>query len=363
MSDRFLLGVNYWPARTFVRMWAEFDAAQTDRDFAAIRDVGLRLVRLFLFWPDFQPAPDRIDEHQLANLELVFESADRHGLLFVPTLFVGHMSGPNWVPRWALSDEANNRPALYVVDGEESAYKPRDLYGDDAGMLEAELLLLRTVVGRFHAHPALWGWDLFNEMNFAQPPRTDAGERWLERMTAEIHAIDGGHPVTAGFVTMYGAEGRGFRRESHRIVDVASEHAYPLYDGRSGGPYDAGYVGRAIEETAAASGKRVLLAEFGLSINPEPGETDVEAAYVGAPRSVRLADEQRAGDFVRRALPVARDAGAVGALIWCFSDYDPSLYGDITFTRFPHERYFGIFDANRRLKATGEALRAFARSL
>ena len=91
VRDEFLLGLNYWPARTFTRMWAEFDARRIDRDFEAIAGLGLRLVRLFLFWADFQPEPDRIDPRQLANLDAVFASAERHGLLLMPTLFVGHI--------------------------------------------------------------------------------------------------------------------------------------------------------------------------------------------------------------------------------------------------------------------------------
>lgn len=362
-SNDFLLGVNYWPARTFTRMWAEFDAAQTDRDFAAIAGVGLRLVRFFLFWADFQPQPDGIDAGQVAHLDAVFASARAHGLLLMPTLFVGHMSGPNWLPAWAMSGEANNRPMAYIVDGVESAYKPRDMYGADELVAEAQTLLVRTVVRRYAAHPALWGWDLFNEINFVQIPERAAGERWLDRMTALVHELDPGHPVTAGFVPAPEGAGRGFARSAHRFVDVASEHAYPLYDERSAGPYDADYVGRAIADTRAACGKPVLLAEFGLSINPEPGERDVMRRAGDARAAVRLADERRAGEYVRRVLPIVRDAGAIGALIWCFSDYDRALYDGIALGGWPHERYFGIFDAGGRLKATAEAMREFARTL
>jgi endo-1,4-beta-mannosidase len=362
-QSEFLLGVNYWPPRAFTRMWAEFDAAQTDRDFAAIAGIGLRLVRFFLFWTDFQPQPDRIDPRQLAHLDAVFAAAQAHGLLVMPTLFVGHMSGPNWLPAWAMSDEPNNRPMAYIVDGAESPAKPRDMYGADALVAEAQALLVRTVVRRYASHPALWGWDLFNEINFVQIPERMAGERWLARMAGEVHALDAGHPVTAGFVPAPEDAGRGFARSGHRFVDVASEHAYPLYDGRSAGPYDAEYVGRAIEETRAAAGKPALLAEFGLSINPEPGEGEVMRRAGGARVPVRLADEPRAGEFVRRVLPIARDAGALGALIWCFSDYDPALYDGIALSGWPHERYFGIFGASGRLKATGEAMREFARTL
>ncbi len=361
MAD-FLTGVNYWPARKFVRMWREFDGAEIARDFAAIADLGLRLVRLFLVWEDFQPSPNRIDERRLNDLATVFDVAAREGLLLMPALLVGHMSGPNWLPAWAMSDSPNNRPAVYVVRGEESTCKPRDMY-EDPVIVAAQSLLVRTVAERFRDHAALWGWDLFNEINFVQRPRTEAGEAWLDARVRELHEVDPAHPVTAGFVAEGDASDRGFKRASHRLVDVASEHAYPLYDQRSAGPYDAAYIANAVRETQAAAGKPVLLAEFGLPVNPAPGEGAATARRGSATYIVRLADERRAGLFVGDALAAARDAGALGALIWCFSDYDPGMYGEITFAGWPHERYFGIFDATGRLKATGEAIRDFSRAL
>ncbi len=362
MSDDFLLGVNYWPARKFVRMWSQFDPAEIDGDFAALETLGLRLVRFFLFWPDFQPSPDTVDAEHLENLGRVFDLAAEHRLLLMPTLLVGHMSGPTWMPAWSMSTRPNDRPAVFVVDGEVSEYKPRDIFGGDPPVFEAQRLLARTVVERFRSHRALWGWDLCNEINLVQMPETEDGERWLETLTGDIHSLDPDHPVTAGVLVFEGAR-RGFRPESHRLVDVASEHAYPLYDPASAGATDAAYVGRKIEATRAGAGVPVMLTEFGMSINPQPGNAFVTAHTGAGEREVQLVDEGEAGEFVARVLPVAREAGATGALIWCFADYDPSMYGEFTFTAFPHERYFGIFDAEGRLKATGDAIRRFARAL
>lgn len=362
MNDEFLLGVNYWPARKFVRMWSRFDAHEIDRDFAALEALGLQLVRLFILWPDFQPEPDTVDELQLGNLARVFDLAAEHGLLLMPTLLVGHMSGPAWMPAWSMSTTPNDRPAVYVVDGEISRYKPCDMFGADAAIFNAQRLLVRTVAERFLSHRALWGWDLCNEINLVQMPEAEAGERWLEILTGDIRAIDPDHPITAGVLVFEGA-GKGFRLQSHRLVDVASVHAYPLYDPAASGPTDAAYVGRKIEATRTAAGVPVMLTEFGMSINPRPGNAFVTARLGAGERQVQLVDEQEAAAFVHHVLPVAREAGAIGALIWCFSDYDPSLHADFTFTAFPHERYFGIFDARGRLKATGDAMRQFARTV
>lgn len=362
VSD-FLLGVNYWPARTFVRMWREFDEREIARDFDAIAGVGLRLVRFFLFWPDFQPAPDRVDPHQLSHLAIVFDMAQRHGLQLMPALIVGHMSGPNYVPAWAMSDAANNRPAVYIVDGAVAERKPRDLFGADAEMLDAQRLLVRTVVERFRDHPALWGWDICNEVNFVQAPDPEAGDRWIETIAREIRASDGAHPVTAGVVTAPGGAKRGFSATCHRHLDVASVHAYPIYDPSAAGPADTAFVAARIDEVRRDCGVPVMLAEFGMPVNPEPGTRETVCEWAGFERRVPLIDEREAGAYVRAVLPAARDAGALGALIWCFADYEPRLYDAPPFDTLVYERYFGIFDASGRLKATGEAMREFARAL
>ncbi len=106
----FRLGVNYWPARTAMRWWADFDQAEVAADFERIAAAGLDSVRLFLLWEDFQPAPDEVDRQMLGRLVTVADLAARAGLAIVPTLFTGHMSGVNWIPAWALGGIGRRRP-------------------------------------------------------------------------------------------------------------------------------------------------------------------------------------------------------------------------------------------------------------
>ncbi len=55
-SEGFRVGVNYWPARTAMGWWADFDHAEVVADFPRIAASGLDSVRLFLTWEDYQPA-------------------------------------------------------------------------------------------------------------------------------------------------------------------------------------------------------------------------------------------------------------------------------------------------------------------
>ena len=102
MSQPFLLGVNYWPRRKAMYWWSDFDAGEVREEFAIIRELGLKVVRLFLLWDDFQPTPDTVSSACLKNLTTVADIAAENGLGLDVTFFTGHMSGPNWSPGWLL---------------------------------------------------------------------------------------------------------------------------------------------------------------------------------------------------------------------------------------------------------------------
>src|SRR5690606_20279949 len=101
-SEAFSLGVNYWPRRKAMGWWRDFDAAEVEDDLALISSLGMDVVRVFLLWDDWQPRPDQVSPRRLAELERVCDLAATFGLGLDVTFFVGHMSGPNWVPQWSL---------------------------------------------------------------------------------------------------------------------------------------------------------------------------------------------------------------------------------------------------------------------
>ncbi|HZJ08984.1 MAG TPA: hypothetical protein VFD39_04765, partial [Trueperaceae bacterium] len=144
----FLQGVNYWPRRKAMGWWADFDAAEVDEEFALIASLGLELVRIFLLWDDWQPRPDEVSQRCLDDLETVCDIASGHGLGLDITFFTGHMSGPNWAPRWLLSDDPAHASRLQVVSrGKVVTGGYRNPFSDPVA-LAAEELLLQTVVGR-----------------------------------------------------------------------------------------------------------------------------------------------------------------------------------------------------------------------
>ena len=106
MEEKFVLGINYWPRRKAMYWWSQFDAAEVEDEFSLIQEMGLSVVRIFLLWDDFQPEPNSVDKSALQNLEKVADIAAAHGLGLDVTFFTGHMSGPNWAPRWLMDKSA-----------------------------------------------------------------------------------------------------------------------------------------------------------------------------------------------------------------------------------------------------------------
>ena len=145
------LGANFWSRTGGPLMWRNYDPAVIGAELGVLRDHGLSMTRSFFYWPDFMPAPDRIDEDLAGRFA---DFLDRHtalGMTTVPTFIVGHMSGENWDVPWRQG---------------------RDLYGD-GWMLARQAFFARSMAERFGRHPAVVGWLLSNEMPLYGGP-TDA---------------------------------------------------------------------------------------------------------------------------------------------------------------------------------------------
>lgn len=366
MTQPFILGVNYWPRRKAMYWWSRFDAAEVREEFAIIREIGLNVVRIFLLWDDFQPAPDGVDGQALKNLTTVCDIAAENGLGLDVTFFTGHMSGPNWAPRWLLEAGAGY-PSPHcrqlVSRGVIVSEGYRNPYHDPVA-LEAERLLLRTVVGALKDHPAIWMWNLGNEPDlFAWPQDAAAGRAWVREMTALIKGIDAAHPVTCGLHVASLIEDNGLRvPDVYGETDVAVMHGYPMYaQGWARHELDPDFVPYLCALTSALSGKPTLMEEFG-GCTAAPGEASYvwEWTAYGQPRAQFMAAEDALAEYLRAALPRLVEVGATGAMTWCYADYVPELWHLPPNLESRHERFFGLVRPDGTLKPHAQALKDFA---
>jgi endo-1,4-beta-mannosidase len=363
VGDPFLLGINYWPRRKAMEWWQRFDADEVREDFTLIRELGLGIVRCFLRWEDFQPEPEQVAPGRLRDLETVAEIAVEAGVRLEPTFFCGHMSGPNWAPRWLLAEEPARPGARpLVVDGQTVDRAIRNLYVDPE-IVAAEEHLVREVAGRLVGHPGVWAWSLGNEPDlFCQPPTPADGRAWTLRIVELIHQLDPGTPVTIGLHTASLEEEVGLHVDQlAEVTDFSVMHGYSIYAPWAKHPLDSDVVPFANALTAALAGRPVLFEEYGLC-TAAPGQRSHYQSYPiqGQLRQQFFPSEEEGAEYYRRVLAKLHRIGALGAFGWCFADYVPELWDRPPCDQFLHERSFGLVRPDGSLKPIAEVLCAFA---
>jgi len=368
VSEPFILGVNYWPRRKAMYWWSDFNLVEVDEEFEIISELGLKVVRIFLLWEDFQPEHNGVSQAAIDDLEAVFNGAQKHGLKLDVTFFTGHMSGPNWVPKWMLGKDYPSKygrlPGQVISRQKVVLRGYRNMFSDHLA-LDAERLLLTEVVTRLKDHPALWVWNLGNEPDlFAWPPDEEKGQQWVKDMTALIKSIDPKTPVGCGLHAEGLFENRNLRVDQvFKETDMAMMHGYPMYIDWTKSELDTDFVPFLVALTQALGGKPVLMEEFG-GCTAQPGQDShaIEWMAYGQPRKQFMAGEEAFAEYIDATLPKLVEVGATGALLWSYADYHPDLWHRPPCEESKHERFFGLVRPDGSLKPHAEVIKKFAKS-
>lgn len=170
-------------------------------DFSRIKCWGFNAVRLVLFWACVEPAPGQYDAAFLDAVEERLDWAANRDLFVVldmhQDLWGAGVPGGRGAPAWALLAP----DAAHVAEGPvwSAAYfqSPRvqkafDAFWenrpgpDGAGIQDRFAQAWRHVAARFQGHPALIGYDLYNEP-FAGSPVVQAMKRMTAALAPELH--------------------------------------------------------------------------------------------------------------------------------------------------------------------------------
>jgi endo-1,4-beta-mannosidase len=333
-------------------MWQRFDLDEFAEDMARIKELGLDVVRFFLMWEAFQPESNAMDSTALRRFDSLMECIADTGLLAMPTLFCGHMSGVNWLPGWALERETVIGRFRTISNGAVVDRAIGDFYADPQ-LLRAQVLFAQRVGERMRDHPALYLWDIGNEFSNLRLPASasDAAQWSLQLSEALLEAS--GVPASGG---MHGEDFDKDRRLRPSSIArpwlYATMHGYSVYSSFARNRLDTNVVPFLCQLQQSFSGKRVLFSEFG---NPEcpPGQERVDG--------FECLDETEMAQYAGTVLERLHARAALGAFWWCWADYDPALASLPPFDCAPHELRFGVVRSDGTYKPVAGELLRFAR--
>lgn len=343
-DGKFRVGCNYWASHAGMTMWRNWDAAQVGKDLAALRENGVRALRVFPLWPDFQPLtrqygggnapkavafrdgplpnPAGVDEEMMRRFRVLCDVAETNGMKLVVGLVTGWMSGRSFVPD-ALQGQR-------LCDGEALVWQVR---------------FVRHFVCEMKSHAAIAAWDLGNECNCLVGADTPARAwNWMNAIAGAIRLEDAARPVVSGMHSLDADPKRPWNlRDQGELMDVLTTHPYPLWTpGMRREPFNSFRNGNhAVAESlmyAGVSGRPCFPEEAG-----DMGRT--------------VCSEARAGLHVRNALYSTWAYGLGSYMWWCAFDQGHLDFPPYTWTAV--ECDLGLLDRDFRVKPVLAEMRDF----
>ncbi|QGA55358.1 DUF4434 domain-containing protein [Sulfolobus sp. E5-1-F] len=307
---RLILGFNYWPRISNIKMWSKFEIEEIRRDFELMSQLGINTIRAFILDEDCADQQGNLKQDCKGKIERFLEEAEKHSIKVLLTLIVGHMSGKNWNIPW---------------DSDNTIYDK----------IEQTKRFIEDVVNSFKRSNAIMGWVLTNEISLVKVPENDnVFFKWLKELYSYIKGIDDQHVVSVGDNVSPFSHNFLKPENVKGIVDYASPHIY-LYDQD---PIRHSFQYFMILEYDRSSGLPVILEEFGFPTS--------------------LYSEESHAKFIGLILRGALVYGADGALIWCFSDFPRE--SDEPYLWEPHELTFGVIRQDGSEKIAARVVKDFS---
>ncbi len=345
-DNRYYIGVNYWESEKSIRMWEDFDPAVIESDFQKLRACGVRVLRMFLVWPVFQPlkalwADARIYEYRMddesplpdteagwagvseeacQHFEIFCQLAEKYELGLIVGLITGHMSFRHYAP-------------------EAFAWKN---FLTDPTCIKWETRFVRYFVKRFRNEKSIVAWDLGNECKNYGAPSVDQGYVWMHAITAAIRASDTTRPVVSGFDHMP-MDGENFNvRETAELCDILTTHPYQIFSGSAMDPVNTmrPTIDPAFRATLyeTMGGKPAFVEEVG-SIGYTNCSEKTEAA------------------FLRTMLWSTFAQGSHGCFWWCAFDQGQLDYAPYDWNNYGSD--YGLYRADGSAKPVAKVTKEF----
>lgn len=353
INQKFILGINYWPASKAMYWWKNWGADEVESDFKRISEAGFDKVRIFLLWEDFQPEIDKISGKRIEYLIRTLNYANKNKLEVIPTFFTGYMSGANWMPEWMLAKESRDSRFAVVCRYKYSSKIIRNFYKDEE-IIESQIYQIKEISKSLRGHPSLWAWDLGNEpSNCVIPENKEQGVKWLKRMVSALKEVDQSIPVTIGMHMEDLKEDRNMGpAEAGKYCDFVCMHGYTSYCKWVNEKLDSELIPFLANITGWLAKKPLLFEAFGVSVC-ESHKLDA------GNNSIIISSGQEAKRYYSEVLEGIYDVGCIGAFSWCYTDYRPKLWKFPPLDKAFHERFFGLWKYSGERKIMLETIKEF----
>lgn len=345
----FILGCNYWASNAGADMWRNFDLKIIEKDIKALSENGVKQIRAFPNWRDFQPVeplwacegnlarytvkgkeltdnPYYLDEIMLDRFSCFLDVCDRFGVGVIVGLITGWMSGALFIPT-----------ALY---GEDIISSPTAQY--------FEQLFIKGFVERFKERKCIVAWDLGNECNCCgkAKSRFDAAN-WVALISNAIRASDPGRQILSGMHSLSVDGGKWVISDQALFLDMLTTHPYPYWCQFT-----------RIDETLSL--RTTFLPTAQTKLYSDIGGKPCLAEELGTMGPMLCSDEN-AASFLRINMFSLWANGASGVMWWCGHDQtelDPFPYSDQMV-----ERELGLLDNSHNPKPVLKEMEAFSQWL
>ena len=355
-SGRMTLGVNYWASHAATEMWRKWDAKAVEEDLRVLSDNGIKLLRVFPNWADFQPIhacflsgdsfdkvyetrmfdseeplPDTpcgragVDERMVEHFEEFCDIAERFGIRLIVPLLTGQMTFRNYIP-----------PAL----------ANRNPFSDPYALMW-EGRYLECMVSRLKAKKAIAAWESGNEARIlGRGENAFQSEAWLRYVHQTIRLADPSRPVIGVNSTM--------------AADVPRESAWPcemnaaLSDYTTTHPY--GFWGAVYNDDFNCVRSLTFAAAETLAVEQIGGKP----AFVEEHGSRRQEQTSQKGvaDYMRAMLWNLWAVDAKAMLWWCAYDQTGMTIAPYNWRKPCVE--LGLFRRDRSAYPAVESMRKFA---
>jgi endo-1,4-beta-mannosidase len=348
---KFSIGVNYWSSHAGTHMWRDWKPGIIEQDFKQLSENGIKVLRVFPLWPDFQPihivyagrgevkyfatkdeqplpltgiGSDGMSEEQLKHFEAFADLAHKYNLKLVVGLVTGWMSGQLYVP---------------------SALEGKDIMTDPVALVWQQKFVT-SFVKRLKNKPAIIAWDFGNECNEMQKlDNHNQAYVWSSVIAGAIKSQDNTRPIVSGMHSLQAENNAVWRIiDQAATTDVLTTHPYSLWTRFTS--QDGINTMRTILHGAAEtrlygdlSGKPTLTEETGV-MGPMTGGEKEKAA------------------FARTALFSNWAHDCMGTFWWCAYDqlsfkYPPYNYASV-------EAELGLIKEDRTTKPVMNEFKAFS---